>query len=64
MLTVRCPTLVMWAMNDVALLPELVDGLQAWVPDLTLEKIDGASHWVLHEQPDRIAAGLQNFLAR
>jgi pimeloyl-ACP methyl ester carboxylesterase len=48
----------------VALLPELVDGLQAWVPDLTLEKIDGASHWVLHEQPDRIAAGLQNFLAR
>jgi len=64
MLTVRCPTLVMWAMNEVALLPELVDGLQAWVPDLTLEKIDGASHWVLHEQPDRIAAGLQNFLAR
>lgn len=64
MLTVRCPTLVMWAMDDVALLPELVDGLQAWVPDLTLEKIDGASHWVLHEQPARIAAGLQAFLGR
>jgi pimeloyl-ACP methyl ester carboxylesterase len=64
MLTVRCPTLVMWAMDDVALLPELVDGLQAWVPDLTLEKIHGASHWVLHEQPERIVAGLQAFLAR
>ena len=64
MLTVRCPTLVMWAMDDVALLPELVDGLDVWVPDLTLEKIDGASHWVLHEQPERIAAGLQAFLAR
>ena len=63
MLTVRCPTLVMWAMDDVALLPELVDGLDVWVPDLTLEKIDGASHWVLHEQPERIAAGLQAFLA-
>jgi pimeloyl-ACP methyl ester carboxylesterase len=64
MLTVRCPTLVMWAMDDVALLPELVDGLQAWVPDLTLEKIHGASHWVLHEQPERIVAGLQAFLGR
>jgi pimeloyl-ACP methyl ester carboxylesterase len=64
MLTVGCPTLVMWAMDDVALLPELVDGLQAWVPDLTLEKIHGASHWVLHEQPERIVAGLQAFLAR
>jgi pimeloyl-ACP methyl ester carboxylesterase len=64
MLTVRCPTLVMWAMGDVALLPELVDDLQVWVPDLTLEKIEDASHWVLHEQPERIAAGLQAFLAR
>lgn len=64
MLTVRCPTLVMWALDDVALLPELVDGLHTWVPDLTLEKIEGASHWVLHEQPERIAAGLQAFLSR
>ncbi len=63
-LTVHRPTLVMWAMDDTALLPELVDGLERWVPDLTLEKIHGATHWVLHEQPGRIAASLQAFLGR
>lgn len=62
-LTVACPTLVMWAMDDVALLPELVEGLEQWVPNLTLQKIPGASHWVLHEQPERIRIGLQAFLA-
>ncbi len=61
-LTVTCPTLVMWAMDDTALLPELVDGLERWVPDLRLERIPGASHWVLHEQPARIVASLQAFL--
>jgi len=64
MLEVHRPTLVMWAMDDVALLPELVDGLQTWVPRLTLKKIEGATHWVLHEQPGLIAAHLQAFLGR
>ncbi len=62
-LAVHCPTLVMWAMEDTALLPGLVDGLERWVPRLTLERIPGASHWVLHEQPARVIAGLQAFLA-
>ncbi len=63
MLTVDRPTLVLWAMDDVALLPELVDGLQAWVPDLTLERIPGASHWVLHEQPEQVRDRLARFFA-
>ncbi|MEY2617314.1 MAG: hypothetical protein RL522_316 [Pseudomonadota bacterium] len=62
-LMVNCPTLVMWAMEDTALLPELVEGLDRWVPRLTLEKIEGASHWVLHEQPERIINRLERFLA-
>lgn len=64
MLTVERPTLVLWAMDDVALLPELVEGLDAWVPDLTLVRIPGASHWVIHEQPALVTAHLQAFLAR
>ena len=58
------PTLVLWAMDDVALLPELVEGLDAWVPDLTLVRIPGASHWVIHAQPALVTAHLQAFLAR
>ena len=62
MLQVTLPTLVLWATGDTALLPELLDGLQDYVPQLQLERIDGATHWVVHEQPALVAARLQAFL--
>ena len=62
MLTVDLPTLVLWAMNDVALPPELIDGLDDYISRLTLEKIEGASHWIVHERPELIAQRLAHFL--
>ena len=62
-LTVDVPTLVLWALKDTALLPELVDGLEDFVPQLTLERIPGASHWIVHEQPGLVADRLAAFLA-
>ena len=62
MLTVDIPTLVLWAMEDVALPPALVDGLEAYVPQLTLEKVPGATHWIIHERPDFVAARIEAFL--
>ena len=62
MLTVDLPTLVLWAMDDVALPPELIDGLEGYVPQLTLEKIEGATHWIVHERPGLIAQRLGRFL--
>jgi pimeloyl-ACP methyl ester carboxylesterase len=64
MLTVDIPTLVLWAMDDVALPPALVDGLDAYVPQLTLEKVPGASHWIIHERPAFIAAEIDKHLRR
>jgi epoxide hydrolase 4 len=63
MLTVNLPTLVLWAMQDAALLPSLVDGLEDYVPRLTLERVADASHWIVHEQPQLVADRLQRFLA-
>jgi pimeloyl-ACP methyl ester carboxylesterase len=63
MLTIDLPTLVVWAMNDIALPPELIDGLDDYIPKLTLKKVSNATHWVIHEQPQLISAYLQNFLA-
>ena len=62
MLTVKVPTLVLWATGDTALLPELIDDLPAFVPQLTLERIDGATHWIVHEQPALVQARLTAFL--
>ena len=63
MFTVDLPTLVLWAMDDGALLPELVEGLDEYVPKLTLEKIPGATHWIVHERPEFVAQRLSAFLA-
>ena len=64
MLTVSVPTLVLWAMEDAALPPELIDGLEDYIPDLRLERVPGATHWIIHEQPQLVAARLQAFLAQ
>ena len=64
MLTVDLPTLVLWAMEDAALPPALVEGLDEYVRDLTLERVPGASHWIVHERPAFVAQRLAAFLAR
>jgi len=60
--TVRVPTLVIWAEDDIALLPGLLDGLDEFVPDLRLVRISGASHWIVHERPERVAAEIDRML--
>lgn len=62
MLTVSLPTLVIWALDDIALPPALIDGLDAYVDQLTLKTVPGASHWVVHEQPALIAELIQAYL--
>lgn len=64
MVTMRVPTTVVWALEDVALPPSLVDGLDAYVPDLHLVRVPGATHWIVHEQPALIAAQIEAALAR
>jgi len=64
MVTIAIPTFVLWAMEDVALPPELVDGLEDYVPDLRLEKVPGATHWIVHERPAFVAERLGAFLAQ
>ncbi len=61
--TVSLPTLVVWAQADRALLPSLLDGLDRYVAQLRIERIPGASHWVIHEQPQRIAELIGDFAA-
>ena len=63
MLTVDVPTLVIWALDDIALPPELIEGLDAYIPNLQLKTVAHATHWIVHEQPMLVAAYLQDFLA-
>jgi pimeloyl-ACP methyl ester carboxylesterase len=64
MLTVNIPTFVLWAMRDDALLPSLVDGLEEYIPQLTVERVPDATHWIVHEQPQLVIDRLASFLAQ
>ena len=58
------PTLVIWGQQDHALLPCLTDGLEDFIPELTLVPLPEASHWVVHEAPQRVMQAISDFLAR
>jgi pimeloyl-ACP methyl ester carboxylesterase len=61
--TVKVPTLVIWAEDDSALPPSLIDGLEAYVPRLRLVRVPGATHWIVHEQPQLVAGEIERELA-
>lgn len=61
-LHIGVPTLVLWAQDDIALLPCLTEGLAQHVPDLKLVPIAKATHWVVHEKPGRVIREITHFL--
>ena len=63
-LVVNVPTFVFWALDDAALLPGLLEGLEDYVPKLEVKKVPNATHWIVHEQPQLVAREIEAFLSR
>jgi pimeloyl-ACP methyl ester carboxylesterase len=51
---VRVPAMVIWGEQDFALNIHNLDGLERYVPDLRIECIPDASHWVPADAPERV----------
>lgn len=58
------PTLVIWGMRDPATLPGSLNGLEYFVHDLTVVRIDDAGHYPMRSHPDRVNRAIQEFLRR
>lgn len=54
------PTLVIWGLGDVALLPVQLEGLEAFVPDLTVTKVD-AGHFVPWENAPAVVKAMRDW---
>jgi epoxide hydrolase 4 len=54
-------TLLLWGTRDRYLGPGLLEGLEAWVPNLAIERLD-ASHWIQSDAPERVNELLIRFL--
>jgi pimeloyl-ACP methyl ester carboxylesterase len=59
---VRMPHLVVWGMDDRALLPVSRARLPDYCDDLTVAEIPGADHWVVHQKTDTVISLLRRFL--
>ena len=61
---VETPTLMVWGEEDVALNIRCTQGTEQWVPNLTVERLPGVSHWVQQDAPDAVNAILSDWLPR
>ena len=60
--TVVVPTLVIWGERDRYLLTGNLEGLEKYVPDLTIRRIPDGSHWVIHEKPGLVNSYIREFI--
>ncbi|MGX7951857.1 alpha/beta fold hydrolase [Tsuneonella sp. HG249] len=58
------PTLVIWGMDDLALPPENLEGLDAIIDDLDVVEVPGSGHFVPWEAPDAVNKAIGEFLDR
>jgi epoxide hydrolase 4 len=63
LLRIRMPHLVIWGMDDRALLPVSRATLADYCDDLTVREIAGADHWVVHQRTAEVVGHLRDFLA-
>ena len=60
--TVDVPTLVIWGEKDKWLLVGNLEGLERYVPNLTIRRIPDGSHWVIHEKPTLVNSYIREFV--
>jgi pimeloyl-ACP methyl ester carboxylesterase len=59
---INVPTLVIFGMKDTFIKPLVLDNLSDYVPDLQIVKSESSSHWVMHDDPERVISSIDAFL--
>ncbi|HYE37599.1 alpha/beta hydrolase [Methylocaldum sp.] len=61
---IHAPTLLIWGEQDRYLGVGLTQGLERWVPDIQIERIPEASHWVQADAPEHVNSLIIGFLRK
>jgi len=63
-LRVKVPTLVIRGMRDPYTLPQQLDGLDAYAPDLTVVRIEDGGHYPMRSHPELVNQAIRTFRQR
>ena len=61
---VHVPTRILWGVRDAFLIPEMAQDSLRYCPEGELYTFAGASHWLQHEEPERISQSLIDFFSK
>jgi pimeloyl-ACP methyl ester carboxylesterase len=59
---VPVPHLLIWGLNDTALLPDVRKPIAEFCDDLIVKEVEQADHWILHTHPEIVANHMRDFL--
>ncbi|MFW9866959.1 MAG: alpha/beta fold hydrolase [Candidatus Thorarchaeota archaeon] len=59
---INVPSLVIWGEKDTALTVHNLEGLNEFVPELTIKRITEGTHWIINEKPDKVNALIREFI--
>jgi epoxide hydrolase 4 len=60
---ISAETLVIWGQRDAYIGSELAEPSPQWVPNVRVERLPQATHWVQHDAPEQVNELLVGFLA-
>ena len=60
--TIRTPTLVIWGMQDTAILSGHLSGLEKWVPNLSVKLYPQDDHWVMMAKGVQVAQDIRRYI--
>ena len=63
-LRLSVPTLVIWGLSDSTMRSGLLDGLEEYVQDLTVVRINDAGHYPMRSHPALVNLTIRNFVRR
>ena len=58
------PTLVIWALDDVALPPCNLEGMEEFVPDVTIVEVPDCGHFVPWDAPEAVNRAMDDFFSQ
>lgn len=61
---IEAPTLLLWGDRDRHLVAAMTEGLEEFVSELRVEHFAEATHWIHHDEPERVAALLIEHLGK